>query len=83
MPREIQINLGLKPVTRYDDPTKRFIIYYEEFPMAIAVGENEDEAERNLIFLVEDMWKKRPNDLKVLLMEGYMDKIKINSSAHC
>jgi hypothetical protein len=83
MARQIQINLGLNPVLNFDGQTNRFIIYYKEFPQAIATGINEDEAENNLIYLVEDMWRKRPDDLKKLLTESYMNQIRINPSATC
>lgn len=83
MAKQIQINLGLNTIHNYDGKTDRHMVYYKEFPQAIATGKNEEEAENNLIFLVEDMWRKRPDDLKALLMESYMDKIKINPTATC
>ena len=83
MTRQIQLNLALTPVVNYDGRLSRYSIYYEEFPEAIATGKNEDEAENNLIFLVEDMWSKRPEDLKSYLLKNFIDKIHINKLASC
>ena len=79
MSRQVQINMNLTPVIKHDTQTKQYIIYYEEFPQAIASGNNADEAENNLIFLVEQMWQKRSDDLKKFLLDNYIKKIQINS----
>lgn len=81
MPRQIQLNISLTPTRVYDKETNRHIIFYNEFPQAIATGSNEDEAERNLAFLVEDMWQKQSTDLKKYLLENYNNAIKINVPA--
>jgi len=80
MARQVQINLNLNPVVTYDTKTKEYVIYYEEFPQAIATGSSKDEAEDNLIFLVEQMWQKRSDDLKKFLLDNYIQNIQINSS---
>ena len=83
MSRQIQLNIGLTPIINQDNKTGNYVIYYNEFPQAIATGKTADEAERNLIFLVEQMWQKQSTDLKKYLLEHYEQSIKINSPANC
>ena len=78
MSRQVQINMQLTPVIKHNVETNKFVIYYEEFPQAIASGDNEDEAEDNLMYLVEEMWQKRSDDLKKFLLDNYIKKIQIN-----
>lgn len=80
MPSIAQLNIKLTPVLEYDSKANRFVVYYEEFPEAIAVGINEDEAENNLAFLVEDMWQKRKDELKEYLLLNYKHQIQIQTT---
>jgi predicted RNase H-like HicB family nuclease len=73
MSRNMQLNISLTPVLEHDIDTDRFLIYYREFPQAFAVGKTEDEAEGNLIPLVELMWKERPRELEKVLLEKYIN----------
>ena len=79
MTRQIQLNIALTPVVSKDNKTGNYIIYYSEFPNAIASGSTEEEAEINLGYLVEDMWRKRSADLKKYLIEHHSQSIYINS----
>lgn len=79
MRRELQLNLELTPVYHFDSKTSQFVTYYEEFPNAIAVGENEQDAELRLAALVEKMWKEEPQDVKKFFLEKYEDKIQSGS----
>jgi predicted RNase H-like HicB family nuclease len=81
MSRNIQLNISLTPTINFDNNTGNFIIYYNEFPQAIATGASEDEAERNLAFLVEQMWQKRSEDLKKYLWENYKESIQLKAPA--
>lgn len=58
MSRQMQLNISLTPISEHDMKTDSYVIYYKEFPNAIAVGHTEEEAELNLIPLVELMWKE-------------------------
>ena len=80
MSRTAQLNIKLTPVLEYDSKANRFVVYYEEFPEAIAVGVDENEAENNLAFLVEDMWQKRKDELKEYLLLNYKHQIKIQTA---
>ena len=71
MARQIQLNLQLTPVYRFDSKTDQYTTYYEEFPNAIAVGETEEDAEIRLVHLVETMWKERHDDLRHTLLTKY------------
>lgn len=55
MTRQVQLNITLTPIITKDNKTGNYIIYYSEFPNAIASGSTEDEAEINLGYLVEDI----------------------------
>lgn len=79
MARQVQLNIALTPVINRDNKTGNYIIYYNEFPNAIASGSTEDEAEINLGYLVEDMWKRRAADLNKYLLEHHSESININS----
>ena len=81
--RHVQVNIDLTPVTNYDNSTQRHMVYYEEFPEAIATGINEDDAEKNLAFLIEDMWSKRPDSLKEFLLKNYKNTINKNVPRKC
>ena len=81
MKKSAQLNISLTPVCEYDAKTKRFIIYYEEFPEAIATGVNEVEAETNLGYLVEDMWKIRTDELKEYLLRNHKHQITIQTGS--
>jgi hypothetical protein len=83
MIRQIQLNIGLTPVIDQDRQTGDFVVYYNEFPQAIASGSTADEAETNLGYLVEDMWRKQSADLKRYLLENYSQSIHINSPTNC
>jgi len=83
MNRQINLNISLTPVSEYDAKAERYIMYFKDFPQAIASGVSEDEAENNLIFLVEDMWKKRKDDLRNFLLKNYGEQIRIQSSVKC
>jgi predicted RNase H-like HicB family nuclease len=83
MSRQIQINLGLTSAVTFDSKTHSYVIYFKEFPNAIAMGKSEDEAEDNLIFLLEDMWQQRQDDIRDYLMKHFPDKIQINKLANC
>lgn len=80
MPLIAQLNINLTPVSEFDSKANRFIVYYEEFPEAIAIGVDENEAENNLAFLVEDMWQKRKDELKEYLLLNYKHQIKIQTT---
>ena len=80
MPRTVQLTLNLTPVVEYDSKANRFIVYYEEFPEAIATGISEDEAGNNLAYLVEDMWVKRKDELKELLWKNFNRQIQIQTT---
>ncbi|MEJ7676341.1 MAG: hypothetical protein WKG06_00360 [Segetibacter sp.] len=73
MSRDMQLNIALTPVLEHDIDTDRFMIYYKEFPQAFAIGKTEDEAELNLIPVLELMWKERPKDLEKVLLEKYIN----------
>lgn len=79
MRRELQLNLQLTPVFEYDSKTNQFVTYYEEFPNAIAIGENEEDAAVRLAHLVEKMWREEPEGVKKFFLEKYEDKIKAGS----
>lgn len=79
MRRELQLNLLLTPVYRYDNKTDQHVTYYEEFPNAIAVGENEKDAETRLAHLVEKMWMEKPEDVRKFFIENYGEKMKAGS----
>lgn len=79
MTRQLLLNISLTPIINKDNKTGNYIIYYNEFPQAIASGSTQDEAEINLGYLVEDMWKKRSSDLKKFLLEHHADSILIKS----
>ncbi len=79
MLRELQLNLQLTPVYNYDNKTDQYTTYFEEFPNAIAVGENEQEAELRLAHLVEKMWVEEADDVRNFFLERYSDKIKAGS----
>ncbi|MFN2440007.1 MAG: hypothetical protein ABR503_12465 [Chitinophagaceae bacterium] len=81
MLRKVQLNINLTPIVEYDSTANRFIIYYEEFPEAIATGINEDEAQNNLAFLVEDMWVKRTDELKEYLLRNHKHQIQIQTKS--
>ena len=83
MPRDIMLNISMPQEFEYDAQTQRYIVSFKDFPAAIATGKTEDEAEQNLIFLVEDMWKRRAQDLKDFLLHNYGSHIQIQSSAKC
>lgn len=83
MSRTITLNIPLTPVVQYDALTKTYIIYYEEFPIAVATGATKDDAEKNLNFLVEDVWAKRPTETKAFLLENYKDRIELKTTANC
>lgn len=83
MSRTISLNITLTPIVEYDAATKRFIVYYEEFPIAVATGATQDDAEKNLTFLVEDVWAKRPDETKKFLLENYKDRIQLKTPAKC
>jgi len=80
MPCIAQININLTPILEYDSKANRFVVYYEEFPEAIAIGVDENEAENNLAFLVEDMWQERKDELKEYLLLNYKHKIQIQTT---
>ena len=81
MSRTISINMSLTPIVEHDVSADRYIVYYKEFPQAIASGLSEDEAENNLIFIVEEMWKRQENDLKRFLLDNYIKDIHIKSQS--
>jgi len=81
MSRTISINMSLTPIVEHDVSADRYIVYYKEFPQAIASGLSEDEAENNLIFIVEEMWKRQENDLKKFLLDNYIKDIHIKSQS--
>ena len=81
MSRTISINMSLTPIVEHDVSADRYIVYYKEFPQAIASGLSEDEAENNLIFIVEEMWKRQENDLKKFLVDNYIKDIHIKSQS--
>lgn len=80
MSRNVILNISLTPVVNYDSKAERYIIFYEEFPQAVAAGKSEDEAEANLAFLLEDIWSKREDEAKTFLLENYKSRISIQSS---
>lgn len=73
MPRDVLLNLSFTPVIDHDIEADRYVIYYEEFPEAHAVGKTIDEAENNLIPLVELMWQEKPRDLAKKLLKNYLN----------
>jgi hypothetical protein len=79
MTHNAQLNIKLTPVVEYDSKANRFVVYYEEFPEAIATGINEDEAEDNLAFLVQDMWVRRKDELKEYLLRNFKHQIEIQT----
>jgi predicted RNase H-like HicB family nuclease len=83
MPRIAVLNVQLSPVLDYDNEAGQYIIYYKEFPYAIATGKSEAEAETNLSFLVEDIWMKRQDESKEYLLTHYKDHISIKPSIEC
>lgn len=80
MPSLAQLNISLTPVLEYDSKANRFVVYYEEFPEAIAIGVDEIDAENNLAFLVEDMWRKRKDELKEYLLLNHKHQIHIQTT---
>jgi predicted RNase H-like HicB family nuclease len=81
MPRNITLNISLTTTMKIDNTTGNYVIYYNEFPQAIATGPTEGEAEKNLAFLVEQMWERRSDDLKKYLWENYKENIQIKAPA--
>lgn len=75
-----QLNINLTTVLEYDNKVNTFVVYYKEFPNAIATGDTEDDAETNLAFLVEDMWHRRPTELKDFILENHSQKIQIQTN---
>lgn len=73
MKREMLLNISLTPVIEHDMKTNSYIMYYKEFPNAVAVGDTVDEAELNLIPLVEMMWREKPRDLAKILVNNYIN----------
>jgi predicted RNase H-like HicB family nuclease len=73
MKREIQLSIGLTPNITFDGKTDLFVIYYEQFPQAIAAGKTEDEAEINLIHILELMFKERKEEIKEFLVSKLND----------
>jgi predicted RNase H-like HicB family nuclease len=73
MPRNLLLNVSLTPIVEHDIDADRYVMYYSEFPEALAVGETETEAELNLSVLVELMWQERPKDLAKKLLENYIN----------
>jgi predicted RNase H-like HicB family nuclease len=73
MKREIQLSIGLTPNITFDDKSGLFVIFYEQFPQSIAAGNTEDEAEINLIHLLELMFKERKEELKEFLVSKLND----------
>ena len=79
MARQIQLNISLTPIVKHDINTDLYVIWYEQFPEAFAEGRSIDEAENNLIPVLELMWSQRPEDTKRKLMESYInDSHRIN-----
>lgn len=70
---QLQLNISLNPVVEYDSKTDRYVTYYEEFPQAIAVGRTQEEAEINLIHIVEAMWRERKEELREMLKQKYIN----------
>ena len=83
MQRQIQLNIGLTTSVSQDSQTGNYVIYYNEFPQAIASGRTQEEAENNLIYLVEQMWTKQSEDLKKYLWDHYRESIKIKPTVNC
>jgi predicted RNase H-like HicB family nuclease len=73
MARQIQLNISLTPVVRHDIDTELFLIWYDQFPEAFAEGKSIEEAENNLIPVLELMWKERPRELEKKLLDQYIN----------
>jgi predicted RNase H-like HicB family nuclease len=73
MSRNILLNLALTPVFNHDIDADRYVMHYKEFPEAHAVGQTVEEAENNLIPLVELMWQEQPEYLAKKLLENYIN----------
>jgi len=73
MSRDVLLNLSFTPVVEHDIEADRYVMYYAEFPEAHAVGKTIDEAEDNLIPLVELMWQEKPRDLAQKLLKDYLN----------
>ncbi len=52
----IPFNTELTPVTYYDKEVDQYVVFYEEFPQAITVGQTEENASNKLFDLLELMW---------------------------
>ncbi len=52
----IPFNTELTPVTYYDKEVDQYVVFYEEFPHAITVGQTEENASNKLFDLLELMW---------------------------
>lgn len=75
-----QLNIKLTTVLEYDNKAETFVVYYKEFPNAIATGATEEDAENNLAFLVEDMWRRRPTELKEFILHKHSHQIQIQTN---
>lgn len=75
-----QLNIKLTTVLEYDKKAETFVVYYKEFPNAIATGINEEDAENNLAFLVEEMWSRRTDELKEFLLRNHTHQIQIQTT---
>lgn len=73
MSRTMQLNIDLTPIFEHDTDTNRIMAHFLEFPQAFAIGETKDEAEINLIPLVELMWKEKPRELERILLERFIN----------
>lgn len=73
MARLMQLNISLTPVVEHDINTDLYLIWYEQFPEAFAEGKSIDEAENNLIPVLELMWRERPRELEKKLLEKYIN----------
>ena len=81
MLRTAVLNINLTPMMEYDNEAGMYILYYKEFPQAVAAGKTEDEAEINLAYLVQDVWTKRQDESKEFLLKNYKDNISIQPSS--
>ena len=72
MPRNVLLNLLFTPIFEHDIEADRYVMHFKEFPEAHAVGKTVEEAEDNLIPLVELMWQEKPRDLAKKLLEDYL-----------
>jgi predicted RNase H-like HicB family nuclease len=73
MARQIQLNISLEPEVKHDINTDLYVIWYKEFPEAFAEGRSIEEAENNLIPVLELMWKEHPRDLEKKLLMNYIN----------